>query len=309
MPTPSNLPIVVGVNGTPAAERAMRYAVRRAEQEKCGVLLINAVHEVVPVSPMWPLITRSTLLDIGNGILADSQQLAEQMVGRSVPIAAKAMIGPAVTALADAGETARLIVLGHRGASTLERIFTGATTLGVVARASCPVVSVPREWDEQPARQRIVAGIDGSEISRQVLASAFAMASERGARLDVVHCWELEPVYSVLFANVSLATEWRQHTSGLISALVDEQAARYPDVVVNTHLEYADVAQALIHHSANADAIILGRHGQGGASSRVAIAMPGSVARALIQHAHCPVELIPVTLPELFASQPTADGT
>lgn len=290
-------PIVVGVDGSPDAERAVRYAVRLAEREGCGVLLVNAVHEIVPISPMWPLLTSDSLMDVGRGILADMQVLVEKISGATVPVELLAALGPAVDVLTEAGESARLIVLGHRGAGTIERIFTGATTLGVAARAVCPVVSVPREWHEHRAHLRVVAGIDGTESSRGFLASAIALASGRGARLDVVHCWELEPAYSALFVDASVAQDWRHHTSGIITALVDECSALYPDVVVETHLEYADVTRSLIAYSTGADVLCLGRHGHGGFAGRVAMSMPGSTARALIQHAHCPVELVPCALP------------
>lgn len=287
------LPIVVGVNGSPDAERAVRYAVRRAEEVGCGLLLVNAVHEVVPITPMWPLLTGDSLMDVGRGILADAQLLVERLAGPRVPVEVLAALGPAVSVIAEAGRHAQLVVLGHRGASTLERLFTGATTLGVVARATCPVVSVPREWRELPTTTRIVAAVDGSAASSDVLAAAFVLASERVAPLEVVHCWELDPLYPYLVDGAEVEQHWSLHTSGLIAGLVARWSQKFPEVAVEARLQYADLVRTLVDCSRDAGALVIGRHGHGGVSGRLAISMPGSTARALIEHAHCPVLLVP----------------
>lgn len=52
------------------------------------MLLVNAVHEVIPVSRMRPPITHNNLLDVSQGILANSQQAVKQIAGKLVPIAA-----------------------------------------------------------------------------------------------------------------------------------------------------------------------------------------------------------------------------
>jgi len=287
-------PTVVGVNGSPDGERAVRYALHRAEMSGGGLLLINAVHEVVPVAPMWPLLTDDSLLDAGRGVLSDAHTLVERLAGVRVPVEVHAEIGPIVPILVEASIHARLVVLGHRGAGTIERVFTGATTIGVAARASCPVVSVPREWNGHLPHQRIIAAIDGSQISRPVLAHAFALADQSSAAVEVVHCWELEPAYSALFADATMAREWRARTSATIQAYVDEWTTLYPGVTVETTLEYADVTRSLVARSAGADVVLVGRHGAGGLGGRMVMSFPGSTARALIQHARCPVELVPL---------------
>jgi len=300
MRTRLDSPTVVGVDGSPDGERAVRYALHRAETSGGGLLLVNAVHEVVPLAPMWPLLTDHSLLDSGRGALTDARTLVERLSGVSVPVEVRAEIGPIVPVLVEASAHARLVVLGHRGAGTVERVFTGATTIGVAARASCPVVSVPRGWDGHLPRRQVVAAVDGSEISRPVLAHAFALADQTSATVEVVHLWELEPTYSALFPDATMAREWRARTSATIQAYVDEWTTLYPGVATKTTLEYADVTRSLIARSAAADVVLLGRHGAGGLGGRMLMSFPGSTARALVQHAHCPVELVPL---------PTAGGS
>jgi len=299
----SEMPIVVGVNGTPESDRAVRYAVRRADRAGCGLHLVNAAHELVPVSPLWPLLKGGSVMLISRGVLDDARDIVNDMVGERVPVALHSSLGPAAPVLASAGSAARLVVLGHRGGGIASGLFTGATTLGVAARATCPVVSVPGQWEETALTPRIVAAVDGSEASKAVLAYAFAMASERMAHLEVVHCWELSSAYSCLDDFSSVRQEWVARASAVLKRLVDGWRALYPEVDVSTHLEYDSAARTLIRYSAGADALFVGRHGEGGLSSRITMSAPGSTARILIEHAQCPLELVPMLLPQASISR------
>ena len=300
MRTDVDLPIVVGVNGSPESDHAVRYAVHRADQVGCGLLLVNAVHEIVPISPMWPLLTGDSLMDVGRGILADAQMLVERVAGASVPVEMSVALGPAVSVVTAAAAQGRLVVVGHRPGRALEHLFTGTTTFGVVARAACPVVSVSGERDEHGTRGRVVAAVDGTAVTSTVLAHAFALASEMTAELHVVHCWKLDSLYAYLVDEMSVQQEWGTQTASVISAYVDEWTGRYPGLRVVTHMEYADVTRTLVRHSTDADVLVVGRHGHGDLHGRIAMSSPGSIARALVQHAHCPVEFVP--LEELSSS-------
>ncbi len=297
MRTTSDWPIVVGIDGSPEASHALRYAVREAEREGCYLWLVNAIHEIVPLAPMWPLLTSDTLVDVGHELLAEAQTVVEELSGGRVSVRVQAALGPAVDVLAAAGEHARLVVLGHRSPALMERIFTGSTTFGVAARASCPVLSVPRDFDADREHGIVVAAVDGTEISPHVLDRAFTVAAERSARLEIVHCWRLDPFYSYLIDEWSVQDEWRGHTSEVIDRLVEEASSTHPSVSFETWLEYADVTDTLVRHSKDADVLILGRHGHGTRPSALVAAVLGSVTRAVLHHARCPVEVVPAPRP------------
>ncbi|ANC29890.1 universal stress protein [Isoptericola dokdonensis] len=293
MATTSERPIVVGIDGSPEASRALAYAVRQAERESCSLLLVNAIHETVPVGPMLPLISAEPLADVGRQLLAEARDVVEQLSDGRVAVRLQEALGPAVEALAAAGARARLVVLGHRPTSLIGRMFTGSTTFGVVARATCPVVSVPPDRTPQDAALRVVAAVDGSPCSADVLARAFVAAEQRSARLEVVHCWRLHPFYSYLVDEWSVQEQWGTQAHGIIDRLVAEAAREHPGVPVECQVEYADVADTLVRRSSGADLLVMGRHGHGARGSRPVPAVLGSVTRTVLQHTHCPVEVVP----------------
>jgi nucleotide-binding universal stress UspA family protein len=293
MDTRQDRPIVVGVDGSPESARALAFGVRQAERDGCSLWLINAIHEVVPVGPMLPVLRGDPLVDVGHQLLAEARDLVEDLSDGSVATRLQVALGPAVELLAAAGGQARLVVLGHRSAPFVERMFTGSTTFGVVARAVCPVVSVPEGWAQDDDRGRVVAAVDGSRCSPEVLAHAFAVAAQRSARVEVLHCWRLDPFYSYLVDEWAVQEEWGAQAHGIVDALVADAARAHPDVPFENHLEYAGVADTLVRRSADADLLVMGRHGHGALGARMMAAVLGSVTRAVLQHARCPVEVVP----------------
>ncbi|MGF0117183.1 universal stress protein [Promicromonospora sp. Marseille-Q5078] len=304
MGTTTGRPIVVGIDGSPEASRALAYAVRQAERDRCSLWLINAIHEIVPVGPMLPLISGDPLVDVGHQLLAEARDVVEDLSDGTVGVRLQAALGPAVEVLAAAGGQARLVVLGHRSASLVARMFTGSTAFGVVARATCPVVSVPHDWTQEADSHRVVAAVDGSRSSADVLAHGFAVAAQRSARLEIVHCWRLDPFYSYLVDEWSVQEEWGVQAHGIIDGLIDAAARTHPDVAYELHLEYANIAEALVRCSSGADLMVMGRHGHGALGSRMIAAVLGSVTRAVLQHAHCPVEVVPPRPPMEASREP-----
>ena len=299
----SDAPIVVGVDGSPDSGRAVRFAVAEAQRSGAEVWLVNAVHEAVPFAPMWPTLTSERLTEAGREVLTEAARIAGDLSQGQVTFRQLASLGPAVQVLTTASEKAQLVVLGHSTAGAVQRIFTGSTTLGVVARAHCPAVSVPEEWDPARRYDRLVAAIDGTTASSSVLARAFASAQARSARLDVVHCWRMDPYYRYLVDEWSVQQEWNKQTHSRIEELVEEWSPRFPDVQVKTHMEYSDIADALVRSSQQADVMYMGRHGQTELGSRVGLTNPGSITRALLQHSHCPLEVVPIDPPATSADQ------
>ncbi|CAM5728804.1 Universal stress protein OS=Streptomyces tendae OX=1932 GN=GUR47_03375 PE=3 SV=1 [Streptomyces tendae] len=94
--------------------------------------------------------------------------------------------GPAAVALVRAAEDADPLVLGSRGLGRVAGLLTGSVSLGVVARATRPVVLV-RPDAGGDARRDVVVGVDVIGTCDELLAYAFEAARRRRARLRALH--------------------------------------------------------------------------------------------------------------------------
>src|SRR5689334_21120541 len=135
----------------------------------------------------------------------------------------------------------------------------------------------------------IVVGVDGTENGLQALRWAVAEARVRDSVLRVVTSWEL-PAYAALPVTAtplpvvdptylsSVSKEINDHTIGA----VDVDGLRVERVVTE-----GNAAHVLVEASKDADLVVVGagRHGLG--------RLLGSVAHRVVNHAHCPVVVVP----------------
>jgi nucleotide-binding universal stress UspA family protein len=286
-------PVVVGVDGTEDGDRALRFAVEEARRLHTGLRIVSAIPEYYPVTPMLPTMRSERFKDTADRIVGHAEAEAERLGKGTIAIDTVVRYGSAVHTLVDVAHDARLIVLGHRQLNHVDRIFSGSTTIGVAARAECPVVSVTNTWPREQTAGKVVVGIDGSSASSEVLRAAFEAASERQAALVVLHAWELPSAYADLVESSVTAEEWRTESAPVVSEVLAGWQEQFPDVKVDVVLRYQRTVDALVAASADADLVVVGRHGHGGWAAGITGVPFGSVARAVLAHAHCPVEVAP----------------
>lgn len=283
-------PIVVGIDGSDQSMQAVRYAVQEAQRMHCGLRLVHATPETVPMAPMLPLVSVETLDQVSHRLVNQAKILAYDLTEGQVKVEKRIRSGSRVKILADAGEDARMIVLGHRDRSILGRVFTSSTCTGVAARAHCPVVCVPSTWMPRDRKDRVVVGIEGpAHPAPETLAIAFATALEWGAKLSVLHAWKLQSPYDDIIASRVAVDEWVRTTTAMLEEMLCDWRRAYPQVEVEIDVRHQYTAAALVGASEGADLLVLGRHGHG---APIGIHL-GSIARTLIREARCPIEIAP----------------
>jgi nucleotide-binding universal stress UspA family protein len=130
--------IVVGVDGSPASERAVRWA---AQQAKLTGATLRAVSSwrwpnyITRVPPGVDLAkdTRRTLDEVLEGALTDFEGMA---VTRHV------IEGPPGPALLTQAQDASLLVVGAQGRAAFPGMLLGSVAEYCVRQGSCPVVVV-----------------------------------------------------------------------------------------------------------------------------------------------------------------------
>ena len=138
---------------------------------------------------------------------------------------------------------------------------------------------------------RIVVGVDGSEHSIRALRWALEEASFRKARLQAVTVWHNTYTGDTGFggfAPVDPAQLEEGARRGLEDALAQVSADASSCPVEPVVVE-GGAAQALLATAKGADLLVVGNRGRGGFRGLLL----GSVSSQCVQHASCPVVVIP----------------
>ena len=139
---------------------------------------------------------------------------------------------------------------------------------------------------------RIVVGVDGSAHARQALRFALAEAALRGARVVVVGSWAIPPLAATGVGMIPafdlLRTELADSASEVLSRELAEVADAAAGVEVEQHVAQGDAAGVLVEAAAGADLLVVGSRGRGGVTGTLL----GSVSRACLHHAPCPVAVV-----------------
>ena len=237
-----------------------------------------------------------TLLHASRGADGDAVLAAAEAAVRStqpdLEIDAAAVRGTAASVLADAAESARLLVVG---AGAGDHRLLGGQAVRIAHQASCPVVV----WRPPVARRTgkplpVVVGIDESEASGRALAEAFDIARMLHAQLTVAHMWEIDAAVGMGDLGGQGNMDWQlldllqTRQRQRMDELVDPLARRYPNAQVAKVFEDVSPAKGLAELSQGAQLVVVGSHGRG----RLAAALLGSVSQNLIHHAECPVMIV-----------------
>jgi nucleotide-binding universal stress UspA family protein len=284
-----SLPVVVGIDGSPSALDAARWAAREAARRRTMLQLIGAfgwletrhLHD----QGLGVRFRETMLSRTREEVSAAAEAAAEAAPG--VEISERVIDGFPVPLLLAESRRAGLVVLGDRGLGGFTGLLVGSVAIGLAARAECPVVVVRggRSADTGP----VVVGVDGSPVSEAALAFAFEAAAARQADLVAVHAWR----DTVFEAAVAPLLDWDAIEADEHRVLAERLAgwgAKYPDVEVRRVVVRDRPAHALIEQATGAAAqlVVVGSHGRGSATGL----MLGSVSHAALHHSPCPVAVV-----------------
>lgn len=139
--------------------------------------------------------------------------------------------------------------------------------------------------------QHVIVGVDGSPGSVDALRWAYDHAQRTGAVLHLFTVFRYEDSIGVLgarwpvdsFEEIQVAAARRQE--GVRAQVLPEDAAARSEVV------FGNAVERLLDRAATADLLVLGRRGLGGFKGLLL----GSVSQQCIQHAACPVTVVPTS--------------
>ncbi|KLO33489.1 universal stress protein [Mycobacterium haemophilum] len=283
-----HLGVVVGVDDSPAAKVALRWAARDAELRKVPLTLVHAISpEVATWSdlPLPPGLARWQQ-DHGRRLLDDATKVVEEACQRGGPaeVRTELLASSAVPMLVDLSKDAQMVVTGSRGPGKWNGRRLGSVSSGLVRHAHCPVAVIHDEDPliPHPAQAPVLLGIDGSSASEFATAIAFDEASRRHVGLIALHAWS--------DADVSEwpGIDWPATQSMAEQVLAERLAGwqeEYPDVQARRIVVRDQPARQLLERSDEAQLIVVGSRGRGGFAGMLV----GSVSETVAQLARMPV--------------------
>jgi nucleotide-binding universal stress UspA family protein len=271
--------ILVGVDGSEDGLRAVRYATREALDADAGVWIVHVVDEAAPITGLWDLVSSpEALRQAGEVIIAEATGVVAELGLPAERVAAEVVVGRPSGVLAELSSKARLLVVGRRSLSGLERMFVGSTSVTLSVRAQCPVIVISAaSTPHQTGGLRTVAvAVSTWPVHESALLWGAEEAALRRAHLRVVH-----------IVPETLGVEGAQFVAAATAGLEEQLAPvrdQRPEVSVEVEVLLGDPVDALISVSKTVDLLILGVHHDH--------AVLGGPIRAVLAHAHCPVGLV-----------------
>jgi len=135
--------IVVGVDGSEGGRRALEWAIREADTRGSAVEAVTAWSwdglEFGPVTAA----TADEARDSATRLLDDEIRALVARHGSHLPVAAEVVEAGPADALAAAGRSADLLVLGSHGHSRIRHTVLGSVSEACIRKATCPVVVIP----------------------------------------------------------------------------------------------------------------------------------------------------------------------
>jgi len=272
--------VIVGVDGLPHSNAALRWAADEARLRGCEPVLVTVCNEGCPHM--------------------HSRLIAGLPAEPPVPTSTRVLRGDPAKALTQAAGADDLLVLGTRGRGTLKTLALGSVARGCIARTSRPVVVVPPEAATTAnacLRGPVVVGVDETPAAQHALHFAAEEAQLRRVPLLVVHV--LDPAYLGAGSGAGGGAP-----RGLLTPL--DSAAAELESYVRTETRGYDIdttsiatlgspAEELLEWAQSATLLVVGTRGTG----RVAAALLGSTSADILHRTVCPTGVVPAPAHEL----------
>lgn len=282
--------ILVGVDGSPESDAAVRWA---AEEAVLRDLPITLMHVIAPIVVTWPVrYLESSYVEWqeenSQHVIEQAQKTLLASIGteEQPPVRVQIRHEGVVTELAAASAEATLIVVGSRGMGLVDGAVLGSVSRSLLHHAHCPTAIVKAGATQPTDRQYpVLLGIDGSPASEAATAFAFDEASRRGADLLALHAWTDMRVFPLI------EKDWlRQEAQGheTLSERLAGWQEQYPDVTVRRRIVCDRPARWLIDEARQAQLVVIGSRGRGG----IAGMLLGSVSTAVAESATAPVVVV-----------------
>lgn len=265
--------ILVALDGSENAAKAIQWVIRHAAREASEVLLLR-VASIEEFGREHVHVELRQAHDYLEGVAAG-------LKARGIPCRIIARVGdPARIIVATAaGQGCDLILMTTRGGSKVKRWVIGGVTERVLRLSPVPVLVLRSKTNVRQGRaRRIIVPVDGSKLAEAVVPWAGRMAKLLRARIVFLHVYPSGPVGLKV---------WHQEKFEEIDRRMTQvcRELQKKGVKATFRVESGDAADRILGFAEPNDLVVTTTHGNGGFQRWVF----GSVAEKLIHDATVPV--------------------
>lgn len=285
--------IVVGTDFSTESARGVAVAVDLARRcEARCIILTHVVHH----SSVLPLGLEDDDPDTQRAVARAEEELGQIPVpDTSAEVRREVRVGPPARELSNLAEQvhADLVVVASRGVSGLAALVLGSVANALIRVASCPVLVVEGPREVPPRFQSVLAAVDLSPISFNVLENALSVAAASSGVVRVLSLAEPRVATTPDDEGCRDAREERARQG--VNQLLTRMGGYGVPLEVEVHHRTPVPAGILeAARAGDVDLIVLGTSGRN-AWHRMIL---GSTTQHVVTRAPCPVLVVPPHLRE-----------
>lgn len=282
--------IAVGVDGSPAALSAVRWAAQDAARRHLRLRLVHALAAPLILYPGLVAGSENLFDDLlvqARRLLTEAADTA-RAVAPDVKVETVRRIASPASLLGDESRHVDTVAVGAHGRGGMAGLLLGSTTASLASAGHCAIAVIRTRPDTTapPDTGPVVVGVDGSPASEAAIAYAFEQAAFRDAELVAVHAWsDLTIEASPVVYDVDAV---EQEARRVLAERLAGWSDKYPDVTVRRVTTEDRPVQALLTAAADAQLLVVGCRGRGGFASLLL----GSTSQSLLYHATLPIVIV-----------------
>lgn len=284
--------VVVGVDGSDGARRALAWGLQEARLRRVGVRVVTVwIGDPPPGDGDGPTTVAEFEQALEARVRSDAAEAAQATGSSAVPVVPEVRYGHPARSLIDVAGDDGVLVVGSRGMGGLRGLLLGSVSQQCAQYAACPVVVVRGDvpGERTAELRRVVVGVDGSAHSVAAARLACAAAGLRGAELHVVHAWaDTVSGYGGLPWVVPDVTLAEQAEATLRESLRAAGLDALPDDRVRAEVRQGIDWDVLLDVAEGADLLVVGSRGRSGWKGLLL----GSVGLHAVTAAPCPVMVV-----------------
>lgn len=283
--------ILVPLDGSQGAERALPVAERFAKETRQSLLLVRVVPIITPANTLMAS-SGGVPAEVYQQLFDDERRAAEEYMrqqvagaqGRGAAVRGQVMVGDPSSTLIDVAERMHtsLVVMTTHGRTGMERFALGSVADRMVCYGPAPVFLLRSHGVECRAERldRAIIGLDGSERAERALDICRMLAGCVIRELVLVRAIAAD-------ADARKAAEAQQYLDEVVARHAHEFGSR--DCGLTVEVLRGPAAEAILRKAEReCDLIVIATHGRTG-TARWAL---GSIAERVLHDAGVPVLLV-----------------